>query len=232
MEIIREGKYSMPKQTFFNLPEEKRNHIIEVSIDEFAKAPYQNISINHLIKSMNIPTGSFYQYFEDKKDLYFYILSFYIDGILEESIQEDKKFDLLNSDYSVQAMDVFSSVKEKMKNYQEIFIDNFEKAPLQIKRDWTFDVLIGGKYMALYDYSFFDNEQLDPMIKKNKSLHLGMVLAIPNVIRRFCNQEDIQEELKMYQFCIDILKVGFTNFCSDTEKSHNINKQETNTRER
>lgn len=232
MEIIREGKYSMPKQTFFNLPEEKRNHIIEVSIDEFAKAPYQNISINHLIKSMNIPTGSFYQYFEDKKDLYFYILSFYIDGILEESIQEDKKFDLLNSDYSVQAMDVFSSVKEKMKNYQEIFIDNFEKAPLQIKRDWTFDVLIGGKYMALYDYSFFDNEQLDPMIKKNKSLLLGMVLAIPNVIRRFCNQEDIQEELKMYQFCIDILKVGFTNFCSDTEKSHNMNKQETNTRER
>lgn len=232
MEIIREGKYSMPKQTFFNLPEEKRNHIIEVSIDEFAKAPYQNISINHLIKSMNIPTGSFYQYFEDKKDLYFYVLSFYIDGILEESIQENKKFDLLNSDYSVQAMDVFSSVKEKMKNYQEIFIDNFEKAPLQIKRDWTFDVLIGGKYMALYDYSFFDNEQLDPMIKKNKSLLLGMVLAIPNVIRRFCNQEDIQEELKMYQFCIDILKVGFTNFCSDTEKSHNINKQETNTRER
>ena len=73
----------MPKQTFFNLPEEKRNHIIEVSIDEFTKAPYQNISINHLIRSMNIPTGSFYQYFEDKKDLYFYILSFYIDGILK-----------------------------------------------------------------------------------------------------------------------------------------------------
>ena len=232
MEIIREGKYSMPKQTFFNLPEEKRNHIIEVSIDEFAKAPYQNISINHLIKSMNIPTGSFYQYFEDKKDLYFYILSFYIDGILEESIQEDKKFDLLNSDYNVQAMDVFSSVKEKMKNYQEIFIDNFEKAPLQIKRDWTFDVLIGGKYMALYDYSFFDNEELDPMIKKNKSLLLGMVLAIPNVIRRFCNQGDIQEELKMYQFCIDVLKVGLTNFCSDTEKNHSIDKQKTNTRER
>lgn len=222
----------MPKQTFFNLPEEKRNHIIEVSIDEFTKAPYQNISINHLIRSMNIPTGSFYQYFEDKKDLYFYILSFYIDGILEESIQEDKKFDLLNSDYSVQAMDVFSSVKEKMKNYQEIFIDNFEKAPLQIKRDWTFDVLIGGKYMALYDYSFFDNEQLDPMIKKNKSLLLGMVLAIPNVIRRFCNQEDIQEELKMYQFCIDILKAGLINFCSDTEKNYSIDMQETNTRER
>ena len=139
---------------------------------------------------------------------------------------------MLNSDYNVQAMDVFSSVKEKMKNYQEIFIDNFEKAPLQIKRDWTFDVLIGGKYMALYDYSFFDNEQLDPMIKKNKSLLLGMVLAIPNVIRRFCNQEDIQEELKMYQFCIDILKVGLTNFCSNTEKNYSIDKQETNTRER
>lgn len=70
----------MPKQTFFNLPEEKRNHIIEVSIDEFAKAPYQNISINHLIRSMNIPTGSFYQYFEDKKDLYFIYCLFILMG--------------------------------------------------------------------------------------------------------------------------------------------------------
>ena len=195
----------MPKQTFFNLPEEKRNHIIEVSIDEFAKAPYQNISINHLIKSMNIPTGSFYQYFEDKKDLYFYILSFYIDGILEESIQEDKKFDLLNSDYNVQAMDVFSSVKEKMKNYQEIFIDNFEKAPLQIKRDWTFDVLIGGKYMALYDYSFFDNEKLDPMIKKNKSLLLGisglMMVLEAHFHSRFNGRRTIVGKEKLFQTC-------------------------------
>lgn len=202
----------MPKQTFFNLPEEKRKHIIETAIEEFAKAPYQNISINHLIKCINIPTGSFYQYFEDKKDLYFYILSFYIDGLLEESIQENKKIDLLNPHYSADFMNDFTSVQEKMKNYRKIFMENFEKAPLEIKRDWTFDVLIGSKYMAMYDYSFFDNTKLDPMIQKNRQLLLGVALAIPNVVRRFCDSEDVEKEIELYQFCIDVLRTGLEEF--------------------
>ena len=68
----------MPKKTFFNLPEEKRNRILNGAREEFAHKPYQNVSINRLIEAMDIPIGSFYQYFEDKKDIYFYLLSFYI----------------------------------------------------------------------------------------------------------------------------------------------------------
>lgn len=207
----------MPKTTFFNLPEEKRRSIMEAAVDEFAKAPYQNISINHLIKSMNIPTGSFYQYFEDKKDLYFYVLSFYIDALLEESIHEHKKIDLLNVKEAGMA-DEFFSIKRGVKYYQEIFVDNLEKAPLQIKRDWTFDVLIGGKYMALYDSSFFEKEGMDPMIQKNKLLFLGIVLSIPNVVRRFCEPGDVQEEFRLYQFCTDVLKTGLEHFCSTSEQ--------------
>ena len=75
----------MPKNTFFNLPKEKRERIIKTAIEEFAQAPYQDISINHLIKCLGIPTGSFYQYFEDKKDLYFHILCYYMDGLLSDS---------------------------------------------------------------------------------------------------------------------------------------------------
>jgi AcrR family transcriptional regulator len=64
----------VPKETFFNLPEEKRQHILDIAIDEFANNDYQNVSISRLVERAGIAKGSFYQYFEDKKDLYFYLL--------------------------------------------------------------------------------------------------------------------------------------------------------------
>ncbi|WP_105616236.1 TetR/AcrR family transcriptional regulator [Vallitalea okinawensis] len=64
----------MPSQTFFNLPEEKKSKILHAAIDEFARTTYKDSSIAHIIKAAGIPRGSFYQYFEDKKDLYMYII--------------------------------------------------------------------------------------------------------------------------------------------------------------
>lgn len=64
----------MPKQTFFNLPEEKREKLIDVAIDEFAKNSFNSASITKIVEKAGIAKGSLYQYFEDKKDLYKYIL--------------------------------------------------------------------------------------------------------------------------------------------------------------
>ncbi len=64
----------MPKQTFFNLPQEKRNRIIEVAIDEFAQNSFLNASISKIAENSNTAKGSMYQYFENKKDLYKYVL--------------------------------------------------------------------------------------------------------------------------------------------------------------
>ena len=64
----------MPKQTFLNLPEKKRQRITELAIAEFANADYDNASISNIVKQAKIAKGSFYQYFEDKKDLYLYLI--------------------------------------------------------------------------------------------------------------------------------------------------------------
>lgn len=93
----------MPKNTFFNLHKDKADRIIEVSVEEFAKYSYENASINRIVEEAEIAKGSFYQYFEDKKDLYKYII--------EES--KDKKLSYIkafteNSHYT----DFFSSLKE------------------------------------------------------------------------------------------------------------------------
>lgn len=59
----------MIKRTFYNLPAEKREKIIEVTRKEFRKGNKKKITINSVIKNAGISRGSFYQYFDDKLDL-------------------------------------------------------------------------------------------------------------------------------------------------------------------
>lgn len=63
----------MPKQTFKNLTSEKKSKIYDASINEFSRTRYENANISNIIKESGIARGSFYQYFEDKLDLYLYI---------------------------------------------------------------------------------------------------------------------------------------------------------------
>lgn len=63
----------MPTPTFFNLPDEKRDRIIDAAMQEFATYSFDQSSIARIIESAGIPRGSFYQYFENLKDLYKYI---------------------------------------------------------------------------------------------------------------------------------------------------------------
>ncbi len=65
----------MPKSTFLNLPLEKREAIIGAAILEFKDNNFDSSSINKIVENSGISKGSFYQYFEDKKDLYKYIIS-------------------------------------------------------------------------------------------------------------------------------------------------------------
>lgn len=64
----------MPKQTFFNLSSSKRDLIVRVAVDEFAQNDYESASISKIVADVGIAKGSFYQYFEDKLDLYQYLL--------------------------------------------------------------------------------------------------------------------------------------------------------------
>ena len=64
----------MPKQTFFNLPQEKRETIMNAAIEEFAEYGLENASTNRIVKNSGIAKGSFYQYFEDKQDVFKHML--------------------------------------------------------------------------------------------------------------------------------------------------------------
>jgi hypothetical protein len=64
----------MPKKTFFNLPDTKRQKIIDTAYELFINNDYKDINIRKLASSFEISLGSFYQYFENKDDLYLYLI--------------------------------------------------------------------------------------------------------------------------------------------------------------
>jgi len=74
----------VPKQTFFNLPEEKRRALVEIAIEEFADNDYRSASVSRIAARAGIAKGSLYQYFEDKRHLFLYLVGL--------AVQEKKAF--------------------------------------------------------------------------------------------------------------------------------------------
>ncbi|KXL52202.1 fatty acid metabolism regulator protein [Anaerotignum neopropionicum] len=81
----------MPKRTFFNLPDEKKDKIYEAAIHEFSQNHYGKITIDKIVKKAEIPKGSFYQYFQNKNDLYVYLFN-QIGNKKKHTLEKAKKY--------------------------------------------------------------------------------------------------------------------------------------------
>lgn len=134
----------MAHQTFFNLLPEKQKKIIACAIDEFIAWPYDKTNINRIIENAGIAKGSFYQYFENKDDLYThcmtsmyekvfalrrqgsnaYLYDALLNGILQSSAQEDTEFISLLGE----------------RNYR--FIQSITHAPKQVRSNVILNVTL------------------------------------------------------------------------------------------
>ncbi|MDR0832135.1 MAG: TetR/AcrR family transcriptional regulator [Bacillales bacterium] len=59
------------------------NRIVNTAKKLFAKKGYHGTSINTIIATSKIATGTFYQYFHSKKELYYYLVNGYRQRIME-----------------------------------------------------------------------------------------------------------------------------------------------------
>ncbi|NUQ76418.1 MAG: TetR/AcrR family transcriptional regulator [Polyangiaceae bacterium] len=76
----------MPKQTFENLPDEKRRRLVDFAIDEFAEHPFAQASLSRIVARAGIAKGSIYQYFDDKLDLYRWLLTHEVARLKQEHL--------------------------------------------------------------------------------------------------------------------------------------------------
>ncbi len=65
----------MPAQTFFDLPDSKRQRVTEEAIVEFSERSFNDASLCAVVRRLGIAKGSIYQYFDDKLDLYRWLLT-------------------------------------------------------------------------------------------------------------------------------------------------------------
>ena len=123
----------MPKETFYRLPDEKRERIMAAAEREFLENSFEAASINRIIKEAAIPRGSFYQYFEDRKDIVLYIVSTHKNeafGFVESFIK-DSDGDVFS--FMRKAIDFMISAEcsEKVEGMKRIF-----------SQPWVFDMIV------------------------------------------------------------------------------------------
>ena len=104
----------MPSDTFLRLNDEKKSKLLEASFKEFSLNNFNDVSINKIIKEAGISRGSFYMYFVDKKDLYFYLLEQY-----SEILIDNMKEDLIRNNG-----DLFKMFQDNIKESYETFKSN------------------------------------------------------------------------------------------------------------
>ncbi|HCS67952.1 MAG TPA: hypothetical protein DIW34_07215 [Oribacterium sp.] len=63
----------MATERFQKLSQDKKDRILQAARHEFARVPFEDASINRMIKDAGISRGSFYTYFTDKLDLLHYV---------------------------------------------------------------------------------------------------------------------------------------------------------------
>lgn len=65
----------MPKRTFHRLDDDKKERIIRAAIEEFHAHGFEKAKVEAIAQSAEVAKGSIYQYFEDKKELFLYAIT-------------------------------------------------------------------------------------------------------------------------------------------------------------
>src|SRR5690625_2974220 len=200
----------MPKQTFFNLPQEKRDLLIKAAKKEFSRVPLNEASIANIIKSAGIPRGSFYQYFEDKEDAFYYIL--------EEQMKTNHQAFFIalrrnNGDLFESFIEIFHYMLKEFQNQENI--DFFRNVFLNM------NYKMESKFTQGFNKNNFD-EQFSNIIddidvkklnvaNKEEVAHVIKIIAAVtthNLMQNFAKKLPPDEAIKNYTFEMNLLKKG------------------------
>ncbi len=201
----------MPTKTFFNLPKEKQEKIIDASIHEFSSVSFKKASINHIIKQAEISRGSFYMYFEDIQDLTIYIMRKIKQEILDEIRKRIDKLPIKLQEFMIIYHDIVfdyyndSTYRNLFKNVMAYFQERPDKKIKSMKNriyfDGQVDILI-----SLLDISQFKVKEKE-YIKRVIDLTLTMFRNV--ILKTVILDLNKEESKKILQNMLEILENGY-----------------------
>lgn len=203
----------MPSQTFLNLPKEKQKTLLYAAIKEFTNVSYEDVSINRIIKEAGIPRGSFYMYFENKEDLYLYLLNNYKIRFQEKlltliSLEHGDIFETFTKLYDTMIdfcmspakiaffRQVFTNINSKTENH---LFPKGEK-PERVKQSELYQNFVANiDRTILVDTSDSGVEEI---------LELLFMMTIHTTIHSFVRGISKEEAKEIYKRKIELLKYG------------------------
>ena len=196
----------MPSDTFLRLNDEKKKKLIDASFKEFSLNNFNDVSINRIIKEAGISRGSFYMYFVDKKDLYFYLLEQHLEIIIN-SMREDlikNKGDLFKM--------FQDNIKEEYNSFKNNNINFFKKSLENVTIMEESKKTFGFRDKRLLR-ELIPNINLE-LLNDNAKKHIEVIFAINMhllmvTLMKLLKSDSLDEEiLKDYYEQLDILKYG------------------------
>ncbi|MFC7395173.1 TetR/AcrR family transcriptional regulator [Scopulibacillus cellulosilyticus] len=200
----------MPKKTFFNLPKEKKESLIQAAMKEFSRVPLSEASISNIINDAGIPRGSFYQYFEDKEDIFFFLLDDEFKRSSEKfmSIIAENNGDLFDSFivfFRYLITDPYSH--EKRKFFRNIFLNMNYKVENAMSRNMIKENNLN-RYSEIV--SLINKEKLNVANEREMNHVMKIMVGVMrrNIIEKFANDLSCDEAVENYTFEIALLKKG------------------------
>ncbi|MDD9334563.1 MAG: TetR/AcrR family transcriptional regulator [Rickettsiaceae bacterium] len=194
---------------------DKQKKIINASIREFVKSGFDKASTNEIVKKANISKGSLFNYFNNKKDLYTYLIN-YSAQILEDMYE---KIDLSEKDLFNRIDNIGLQKLYVQQNHPEIF--DFLKSTIK-EESPEVKVIIEQHVARIYEdgkqkiYADIDYSKFRDDIDIHKAIEIlnwtmyGFAEKGLQQINSFENLSDFGEQyLKEWNVYAQILKNSF-----------------------
>ncbi len=216
----------MPKETFINLPDGKRQLIEKEAIHEFAVSGYDKASISRIVERCRIAKGSFYQYFDDKRDLFLYLINRVSEKKLEfmsSVLQNQNQYDFFTLNREL----FIAGLKFAEKNPELILMANWL---FKSRGHPVYNEIIGvglqnaqNVYKKLLRYAISRGEvrgniDLDFVSHMISSMNFSIVeYYFQNIKKGKANLQKIDEGIiKLVDLFIDFIKNGIGTHRKDT----------------
>lgn len=199
----------MPKITFFNLPEDKKTILIKAAREEFSRVPLSQASITNIIKAAGIPRGSFYQYFDDKEDAFFFLLNEHV------KVNKQRFASILlkqNGDLFSSMLEFYESILNEEEDNLHFLKNIFLNMTHQIES--TYARSFHDDQDRSRDYNMFanlvDRNKLNITSEQELTCIGQIVIAVTfrSFIEKFARELPNEEALKQYKMEIELLKKG------------------------
>lgn len=203
-------------ETFENLNQDKKETILEACIHEFAERGYEKASTNLMIKEAGISKGILFHYFGNKRSLFFYILDYCFQIMMEEY----KKYPLTETRDIFQRLSELGVIKLKIAQDHPHIVKLFMEALVNSPQDMQSEIekkyiQVSKEYMPTF-FADIDYSRFRSGVETSKAIEIIMLFlgALGEKYLKdykgkeqelFQNYDKIMEEYNEY---MEILKYG------------------------